>query len=100
MKSDNNFRPVPAVDRTLDLLELLSQYKEGISFNDIITQLGIPRSSLSGLLRTLVTRRYVAKTADERRFRLGMKVLGLARGYVQDGDLLETAKQMLPRLVQ
>src|SRR5689334_15478483 len=100
MKPESSFRPVPAVDRTLDLLELLSHYKEGLSFNDLLAQLDIPKSSLSGLLRTLTARRYVARTPDKRRFRLGMKVLGLARGYMQDGDLLDTAKQMLPRLVE
>src|SRR5258708_1407383 len=100
MKPESSFRPVPSVDRTLDLLELLSRHKEGLSFNEILVQLDIPKSSLSGLMRTLTARHYVTRTPDKRRFRLGMKVLGLDRGYIQDGDLLDTAKQMLPRLVE
>lgn len=100
MSNDQNFRPVRTTDRTLDLLELLAERAEGISFNDIASRLSLPKSSLSGLLRTLTARRYVARTNDGRRFRLGSKVLDLSVSYLHDGNQLEAVEQAMRRLAR
>ncbi len=100
MTTGDEFHPVRSADRTIDLLELLAEHTEGVSFNDIIKQLNIPRSSLSGLLRTLTARRYITKTLDGKRFQLGLKVLELGASYLQGSDLLDTARQAMQKLVR
>jgi DNA-binding IclR family transcriptional regulator/ABC-type xylose transport system substrate-binding protein len=100
MNSKSGFQPVLSADRTLDLLELLARNKVGISFNDIQHELDLPKSSLSGLLRTLTARHYVTRTADGRQFRLGIKALELSSGFLQDGNLLEAATKAMRRLAQ
>ncbi|MEJ7708754.1 MAG: IclR family transcriptional regulator C-terminal domain-containing protein [Pyrinomonadaceae bacterium] len=100
MSKNQNFRPVRTTDRTLDMLELLAERAEGLSFSDIAVRLSLPKSSLSGLLRTLTARRYVARTNDGRRFRLGSKVLDLSVSYLHDGSQLEAAEQAMRRLAR
>lgn len=92
---EGSFRHVRSADRTLDLLELMAGQPEGIGFNEIVGELGLPKSSLSGLLRTLMARRYVTRTADGRRYQLGMKVLELSGAYLHDGAQLEQALQAM-----
>src|SRR5512146_2477416 len=98
MASNGDFHPVRSADRTLDRLELLADYKEGVSFNEIVKRMSIPKSSLSGLLRTLIARGYITKTADGRRFRLGLKVIELGASYLHGSDLLEAARHAMQRL--
>jgi len=100
MTTRDDFHPVRSADRTIDLLELLAEHPGGVSFNDIIKHLNIPRSSLSGLLRTLTARRYITKTPDGKRFQLGLKVLELSASYLQGSDLLDLARQAIQKLVR
>jgi IclR family acetate operon transcriptional repressor len=55
--------------RTLDILELLARQKRAMSASEISVTLGIPVSSLSYLLTTLLDRDYLAR--DRRSYRLG-----------------------------
>ncbi|MCI0389970.1 MAG: substrate-binding domain-containing protein [Acidobacteria bacterium] len=94
------FSRVRSADRTLDLLELLAARGAGAGFNEIADALELPRSSLSTLLRTLTTRRYVTRTSDGKRFRLGQKVLDLSAGYRHDGNRLDAAVQAMRNLAR
>jgi IclR family KDG regulon transcriptional repressor len=90
MTSDG-FRKVRSADRTIDLLELLAERQAGLSFAQIGEQLGLPKSSLSGLLRTLMARGYLARTPDGRRFQLGARLAELGAAVQPDASLLEAA---------
>jgi len=94
------FSRVRSADRALDLLELLAARGEGVGFNEMLEALELPRSSLSTLLRTLTTRRYVTRTNDGKRFRLGSKVLDLSAGYRHNGNPLEVAVQAMRSLAR
>ncbi|HWQ15359.1 MAG TPA: substrate-binding domain-containing protein [Roseiflexaceae bacterium] len=98
--SGDVFRKVRSAERTLDLLELLAGSAEGLSFSQIGSALGLPKSSLSGLIRTLDARGYVAKTPDRRRFRLGPKIAELSAAIQPDGSVLEAATQAMRRLAR
>ncbi|MCI0393232.1 MAG: substrate-binding domain-containing protein [Acidobacteria bacterium] len=95
-----DFSRVRSADRTLDLLELLAARGAGVGFNEMMEALELPRSSLSTLLRTLTTRRYVTRTNDGKRFRLGSKVLDLSAGYRHNGAPLEAAVQSMRNLAR
>lgn len=65
---------VKSATRTLDIIEYVVANKAGLVAQDIATALGIPVSSLSYLLATLVEREYLVR--DGRRYSAGP---GLAR---------------------
>lgn len=74
-------RAIKSADRTLDLLELVAGSEAALSHAEIGAALGIPKSSLTGLLRNLEARGYLARTRDGRGFEPGRAFLALlARG--------------------
>jgi DNA-binding IclR family transcriptional regulator len=96
----DEFRKVRSAERALDLLELLATSVEGLSFSQIGSALGLPKSSLSGLIRTLDARGYVTRTGDGRRFRLGPRIAELSAGLRQDEDIIGAARRAARRLAQ
>lgn len=72
---------VKSADRTLDVLELVAGSVEPLPHAAIGAALGIPKSSLTGLLRNLEARGYLARSRDGRGFEPGRAFLALlARG--------------------
>ncbi|MBX7267286.1 IclR family transcriptional regulator [Micromonospora sp. Llam7] len=80
-----DFQPVKSAGRTLDLLELLADHPHPWALGDLARALGIPKSSLHGLLRTLTNRGWVRTDETGTRFRLGLRALRVGAGYL-DGD--------------
>ncbi|GIJ10865.1 IclR family transcriptional regulator [Micromonospora andamanensis] len=80
-----DFQPVKSAGRTLDLLELLADHPQAWALGDLARALGIPKSSLHGLLRTLTSRGWVRTDETGSRFRLGLRALRVGAAYL-DGD--------------
>ncbi|MEV2237231.1 IclR family transcriptional regulator [Micromonospora sp. NPDC049891] len=80
-----DFQPVKSAGRTLDLLELLADHPQPWALGDLARALGIPKSSLHGLLRTLTSRGWVRTDETGTRFRLGLRALRVGAAYL-DGD--------------
>jgi DNA-binding IclR family transcriptional regulator len=76
---------VKSAGRTLDLLELLADRPGPWTLVDLARELGIPKSSLHGLLRTLTARGWVQADETGSRFRLGLRALRVGAAYL-DGD--------------
>lgn len=86
---------VKSADRVLDLFELLSRTTRGVSHSNIAERLDIPKSSLTPLLRTMVTRGYIVLGSDGRSYQLGPQVLKLARIGRIAKDLAQEATSFL-----
>ncbi len=86
---------VKSADRSLDLLELLAAHPEGVTFAEVVRELGLPKSSAHGLLQTLIARRYAEVAADGRRYRLGPKAGALAGSYQERHGVLSRARAAL-----
>jgi DNA-binding IclR family transcriptional regulator len=82
---DGGFQPVKSADRTLDVLEALAGTPGRRSLGDLTRALGIPKSSLHGILRTMVRRGWVEADETGTRFRLGLRAVQVGASYV-DGD--------------
>ena len=64
-----------AVDRAIDVIELLSATEADLSFSQILTSHNIPRQSLVRILNTLCDRGIIDRTEQRGFYRLGMKFL-------------------------
>lgn len=69
---------VPAAERTLRLLEVLSAAAHGLTAAELIERLHVSRSSLFALLHTLKARHYIEQ--EDRRYRLGPALWTLVPG--------------------
>lgn len=70
---------VKSADRVLDILEAVAVAPGQKSFSQLMTDLGIPRSSLFQLLGNLMTRGYLQQDAATMRYRLGPRIAELGR---------------------
>jgi len=90
---------VKSADRSLQILEFIADAKEGLSHKDFSRSLGIPGSSLSALLSTLVTREYLNFDPVSRRYRIGPEILHLAGRYLASFDIVQLGSPILKALV-
>lgn len=70
---------VPAAERTLQILELLTGAPNGLTASELATSLGIPRSALYALLNTLRTMGYVTQAGARRPYEPGPRLQALQR---------------------
>ncbi|HEY3140426.1 MAG TPA: IclR family transcriptional regulator [Acidimicrobiales bacterium] len=87
-------RPVPAVSRTLDILELFLD-RETLSASEIGERLGLPRTTVHELVTTLVDRSYLtAEAGRPTRYRLGLRLFQLGGLFAEHLDLTREARLM------
>jgi DNA-binding IclR family transcriptional regulator len=89
---------VKSAERTLDLLELLSAQRHGMSLADISHALRIPKSSAFQILRTLEAREYVAWDRATKRFSLDVRVIALGQGYAAGMDVVREGQRIVAEL--
>ena len=70
-------RQVPAVERALNLIEVLAGAEDGLTGGELAERLAIPRSAIYALLNTLRARGYVHQDGLRGRYRLGTAVWSL-----------------------
>lgn len=89
-----------AVERALSILEAIAQRGSAMTHSEISRKLDIPKSSVTYLLRALEMCGYVRRERVTAGYRLGLKVLSLARGVEFDSDIKGTALPVLERVVE
>lgn len=81
-----DFAPVKSAGRTLEVLEALAAAPRRRSLVDLSRALGIPKSSLHGILRTMAQRGWVETDDTGTRFSLGMRALQVGAAYLDSDD--------------
>ncbi len=100
MTEASDASPSIAVDRALEILETIAQRREGMTNSEISRKLGIPKSSASYILRTLVHRGYLRRDAESGRYGLGLKILSLGRDVQEGLDIADVALPYMRSLVE
>lgn len=67
----------PAVERALDVIELMVVSERDLSFSEIMKRINIPRQSLIRILNSLCDRGVVERTEKRGFYRVGMRFLYL-----------------------
>lgn len=78
-KTDAERYRAPALDKGLDILELLAEQPQGLTRGEIVKAMGRGPSEIYRMLERLVARQYVTRSAEGDRYALSLKlyVLGL-----------------------
>lgn len=91
--------PVKSADRTLEVLEALAvSGPRGLV--ELARDLGIPKSSLHGLLRTMAQRGWVETDPTGTRFGLGLRALQVGAAYLDSDDAFGLLRGMLDSLAE
>ena len=89
---------VKSAERTLAILELLTRHEEPLTFTEIAQALRYPRSSLHGLLRTLVERGWAEFDPAGRAYTLGIRTLSAGNAYTRTLGLVERALPLMEKI--
>ncbi len=90
---------VPSVTRAMKILELLAQSQRGLTLADVSRKLGVPKSSVHVLMRTLEDLGYLKSSELKGKYSVGLKLVSLSNIALENLDLREQARTFLQDLV-
>jgi DNA-binding IclR family transcriptional regulator len=82
---------IPAVERTVQLIEIVAQNPQGISPQEIMNALEMPRSTLFQMLKTLKQLGYIEQAEKRGRYRSGPRLELWANAAISSGQDLTAA---------
>ena len=83
---------VQSVDRTLTLLEVLSDYSDGLGITEISDLVGLHKSTVHRLISTLIYKGYVVQDKESNKYKITFKLFELGSKKVDKLDLLKISK--------
>lgn len=89
---------VKSAQRALSIIELLARSESSMTFPEIGDATGFPRSSLFGLLKTMVDMRWLELDERSRKYRLGIRTLEAGNAYLRSIDLVELVRPQMERI--
>ncbi|MDE1181982.1 IclR family transcriptional regulator [Paraburkholderia sp.] len=96
-KDDADRYRAPALDKGLDILELLAEQKDGLTRVEITKLLGRNASEIYRMLERLVARQYVARSPGGDRYALSLKLYALAHRHPPMNRLISEALPLMQR---
>ena len=91
---------VPAVKRAFDIIELLATQDSGFGVSELQRSLHFPLSSIAMIVYTLQDLGYLERDVVTSRYRLSVKMLGIARHALDRLDLSSRCHNLLEELVR
>jgi DNA-binding IclR family transcriptional regulator len=88
------------IDRTLDILELYATIPDGLSLGEAAMRLSLPKSATHRLLTHLVDRGYLEQDPDSQQYRMTLRLLVIAFGYLTKTGLNDVCQPELNRLAE
>jgi len=89
---------VKSARRAIDLIETFAANDVWLSLSDLHARTGFPRSSLHGLLRTLLDAGWLEADANSARYRLGVRALICGTAYLDRDAIVPYATEALERI--
>jgi len=90
--------PVKSAQRALAILEVLTEQERPLGFTELTERLGYPKSSLHGLLRTLVDAGWAGFDEQTRQYSLGIRTLSAGNAYGRSLGLADRALPYMRRI--
>jgi len=96
MKMDDYM--VKSVDKACYLMEVVSEYADGVGITELATEVGMYKSTVHRLLTTLMRRGYIEQDTRTGRYKLGYTLLDLGMKLLSSIDLRREALPYLQAL--
>ena len=88
------------LDRTLAILELLSQQGQGMELAAVAEQLNLPKSAAHRLLNDLLKAGYVRQTRELGEYMLTTKIISMGLTYLSKSGVVDVAQPLIDRLAE
>lgn len=87
------------VDRAINMLELISNHKEGLTLNEICEKMDIPKSSGFDILHTLANQNMIeAIGRDSKVYRIGVKTFVIGNQYMEGKRVVDIARSGMEKI--
>jgi IclR family KDG regulon transcriptional repressor len=90
----------PAVEKAFQIIKLIARRDKSLTLSDLSRELGISKSTLHGIARTLEEMGIIYRNTKTRRYALGITLFELARTVYARMDLRETARPIMEDLMR
>ena len=87
-----------SIDKTLSILEFVSQIEKGVSLSGIVKSVGIPKTTAFRILEVLVAREYGAWNSESGKYTIGIKTLEVGLSGLMGQDIVEVSIPYLQEL--
>lgn len=91
---------VQSVDRSLSILEVLSDYEDGLGITEISEKVNLHKSTVHRLLSTLIQKGYVKQDEDTNKYRLTLRLFELGSKNIGKMDIINVVKPYLKDLMK
>lgn len=86
---------IQAVERALKILDLFDEHETELKITDISERMGLHKSTVHSLLKTLQVHGYIDQNAENGKYKLGMKLFERGNFVLQGLDIRQIAKKYL-----
>ncbi|MEW9670113.1 IclR family transcriptional regulator [Ammoniphilus sp. 3BR4] len=86
---------IQAVERALKILDLFDEHETELKITDISERMGLHKSTVHSLLKTLQVHGYIDQNAENGKYKLGMKLFERGNFVLQGLDIRHIAKKYL-----
>lgn len=83
------------LDKSLQIIDLLSKNPQGLSLLEMSNMIGFPRSTIHHMLSTFLPYDYVSQDTETKKYSLGFKFLSVGRVILDNLDIREIARKYL-----
>jgi IclR family KDG regulon transcriptional repressor len=87
-----------SLDKSLQIVELLSKYPSGLSLSELTTKSRFPKSTIHHMLSTFLPYEYIAQDPETRKYSLGFKFLSIGKSILDNIDIRKIAHKHLLQL--
>ena len=91
---------VQSVDRSLTILELLSEYKEGLGITEVSGKIDLHKSTVHRLIGTLMYKGFVVQDTVTNKYKISLKLYELGVRRIADLDILNASKPYTKALME
>ena len=92
MAREKNSGKIQSVDRALNILEIISDAEDGMTLAQLSEEVGLPKSTVHGLVSTLRDHKFVSQADDDGRYRMGIMLFELGTKLARSWDIRDAAK--------
>ncbi|WP_077622574.1 IclR family transcriptional regulator [Sediminibacillus massiliensis] len=89
---------IQSVERSLLILDLFDEHTTELKITDISEQMGLHKSTVHSLLKTLEKFRYIDQNPENGKYRLGLKLVERGNFVINTMDIRKVAKKHLREL--
>ncbi|HBW38935.1 IclR family transcriptional regulator [Desulfosporosinus sp. BICA1-9] len=89
---------VKSAARVMEVMDVLRNYPDGLTFHELCNELDIPKSSMHELLSTMIERNYLSQS-ENKKYCLGFKLIELGLSSLERVNVYQNAKKYMVKLV-